>query len=103
VAKVPVDEWEVELLATLLERLAVDERLRTALGVAASDYVEREHELGKVADLYVAALEDAAGGPFVRDALLQEVALAAADVGLEADDPEIARVAAAIREAGLAD
>jgi glycosyltransferase involved in cell wall biosynthesis len=103
VAKVPVDEWEVELLATLLERLAGDERLRTALGAAASDYVKREHELGKVADLYVAALEEAAGGPFVRDALLEEVALAAADVGLQADDPEIVRVAAAIREAGLGD
>jgi len=103
VAKVPVDEWEVELLATLLERLAGDEHLRTALGAAASDYVKREHELGKVADLYVAALEEAAGGPLVRDALLQEVALAAADVGLQADDPEIVRLGAAIREAGLGD
>jgi glycosyltransferase involved in cell wall biosynthesis len=103
VAKVPVDEWEVELLATLLKRLAGDERLRTALGAAASEFIRREHDLGRVADLYVAVLEEAAGGPFVRDALLQEVALAAADVGLEASDPEIARVAAAIREVGLTD
>jgi glycosyltransferase involved in cell wall biosynthesis len=101
VAKVPVDEWEVDVLAALLERLGGDEQLRTSLGTAARDYVEREHDPGHVADLYVAALEEAAGGPLVLDALLQEVALAAADIRLDSNDPEIARVAGAIRETGL--
>jgi glycosyltransferase involved in cell wall biosynthesis len=103
VAKVPPDEHEVDLLATLLERLASDEALRTALGAAARHYARAEYDLGRVARMYVAALEETAGGHLVREALLQEVAVAAADVQLDATDPELGRVAAAIRESGLAD
>jgi glycosyltransferase involved in cell wall biosynthesis len=56
-----------------------------------------EHDLGHVADLYVAALEEAAGGTRVRDTLLEGAAQAAAEVGL--DDSR--RLAAAAREVGL--
>ena len=52
---------------------------------------------GSVADAYVAALEEAAGGDAATDAILIRIAEAAADIGL--DDPkEIVRIA---REAGL--
>jgi glycosyltransferase involved in cell wall biosynthesis len=102
VAKVAPDPREVDLLAALLERLASDEALRSALGAAANEYVRREHDLGRVAKAYVAALEETVGGPFVRDALLGEVALAADDAQLNATSPELSEVAAAIREIGLA-
>ena len=101
VAKVPPDAREVDLLAALLERLASDEPMRNALGAAAREYVRREHDLRRVAKLYVAALEETAGGWFVREALLQEVAVAAADVQLDASDPELSQVAEAIRETGV--
>jgi hypothetical protein len=61
-------------------------------------YVHSEHDLGRVADAYTAALEEAAGGEVVQDALLLRVAQGAAGIGI--DDPaELARLA---REAGLA-
>ena len=46
-------------------------------------YVEREHELPRVADAYVAALEAAAGGDAVADAVLSRIAEAAAEVGID--------------------
>jgi glycosyltransferase involved in cell wall biosynthesis len=101
-AKVPPDAREVDLLAALLERLSSDQVLRDALGAAAREYVQREHDLGRVAKMYVAALEETAGGWFVRDALLREVAVAAADLQLDATSSELTPVAEAIRETGLA-
>jgi glycosyltransferase involved in cell wall biosynthesis len=92
VLKVKPDEREVESLAAALLVLA-DPGRRDAL----SGYTLDEHELGHVADLYVAALEEAAGGARVRDALLESVARSAADVGLD----ETGRLAAAAREVGL--
>jgi hypothetical protein len=59
--------------------------------------VEAEHDLGRTADLYAAALEEAAGGEAATSAVLIRIAKAAAEIGI--DDPkEIVRVA---REAGL--
>ena len=103
VAKVPVDEYEIETLAAVLERLAADSELRGRMGAAAREYVRQEHDLGAVADLYVTALEEAAGGPAVRGAVLGEVAATAHEIGLRADDPELADVVAALREVGLGD
>jgi glycosyltransferase involved in cell wall biosynthesis len=102
-AKVAVDEYEVETLAAVFERLAADGELRKRMGAAALDYIRREHDLDTVADLYVAALEETVGGPAVRDAVLHEVAVAAHEVGLRADDPELAEAAARLREVGLGD
>jgi glycosyltransferase involved in cell wall biosynthesis len=97
--KVPVDEREVETLTAELQLLADDEARRTAMGRAARAHAEREHAVPHVADLYAAALEEAAGGAAVRDAVLGEVARAAAEVGL--DEPEAARTLARLRETGL--
>ncbi len=94
VLKIPVDEYEVQTVAAALELAAAhgDE-----LGAAARAYVAAEHDLGRSADLYTAALEEAAGGEAASSAVLIRIAKAAAEIGV--DDPkEIVRVA---REAGL--
>jgi hypothetical protein len=101
VAKVPVDEWEVETLARVLALLAERPDVREAMGRTARAYVAEEHDLERIADLYVAAIEEAAGGDEVRDAVLAEVAATAHDVGFEISDPELRRLASTVREVGL--
>jgi glycosyltransferase involved in cell wall biosynthesis len=95
--KVPVDEWEVDHLAAVLARLAADGPLRSAMAAAASAYVEREHSLSRVAERYLVALEEAAGGAAVRMEVLFELAQAAHDVGLRVTDPELDVIAARLR------
>jgi glycosyltransferase involved in cell wall biosynthesis len=100
VLKVPVDEREEETLAAALETLA-DEGTRGAMGAAALELVEREHRLDRVAEGYVAALEELSGGPAVEEQVLREVARAAAEVGIRGDDAAV--LAARLREVGLGD
>jgi glycosyltransferase involved in cell wall biosynthesis len=100
-AKVPVDEWEVETLARTLMLLAERPDVREAMGSAARAYVREEHDLDRVADLYVAAIEKAVGGAAVRDSVLAEVAAAAHDVGFEPGSPELGRVATRAADLGL--
>ena len=90
VLKVPVDEFEVPTLEAALV-LAADRQAE--LGAAARAYVEREHALPRVADAYVAALEVAAGGDPVDDAVLRRIAEAAVEVG-HTDPVSLARAAA---------
>jgi glycosyltransferase involved in cell wall biosynthesis len=92
--KVPVDDVEVPMLEAALG-LAADHA--DELGAAARAYVEREHDLGRVADAYAAALEVAAGGDAVDDAVLWRIAEAAAEVGID-DASALARAAV---ESGL--
>jgi glycosyltransferase involved in cell wall biosynthesis len=101
--KVPVDERETDVLAATLELLATRDELRAAMSAAAREHIAREHALNRVADRYAAALEEAAGGAAVRDAVLGEVAAAAADVGIEAGSEEAAVIAARLREARVGD
>jgi glycosyltransferase involved in cell wall biosynthesis len=61
--KVPVGDREVDTIAAVLELLAADASLRAAMGSAARRLAETEHRLGRVADLYAAALAEAAGIP----------------------------------------
>jgi glycosyltransferase involved in cell wall biosynthesis len=98
VAKVPVDEWEVDTLAATLELLADDPGLRAAMGTAARSYAEREHSLERAAEGYAAALEEAAGGEAVSERLLAAVARAAGEVGIAPESPELARVAERLGE-----
>ena len=95
--KIPVDEHETDTLAAALERLAEDEAGRLAMGQAARELAERQHALDRIADQYAAALEEAAGGPAVREAVMCEVAEAAAEVGLRHVD----EVATRLDEVGL--
>jgi glycosyltransferase involved in cell wall biosynthesis len=99
--RVPVDEREVDVLATALSLLTGSGQAREAMSRAAREYVRSEHDLDRVADAYVAALEEAAGGPAVRDAVLGEVSRAAADVGIEADSREADELAERLREVRL--
>jgi len=92
--RIPLDEYEVPTIAAALQ-LAGDHAVE--LGDAAREYVRREHDLERTADAYGRALEEAAGGAAVADAVLYRIAEAAAEVGLE-DAGELAREA---RRAGI--
>jgi glycosyltransferase involved in cell wall biosynthesis len=94
--KVAPDEREVESLAAALLALSDPDR-RAALSANAAAYATREHGLDHVAELYVAALEAAAGGAAVREELVREVATAAAEIGVT----NTRDVGAAMREVGL--
>jgi glycosyltransferase involved in cell wall biosynthesis len=96
-AKVAPGGDEVESLAAVLLLLAESPERRAEMRDAARAYVSREHELEHVADLYAGAVEEASGGEAVREAVLREVAGAAADVGID-DAPAIAR---SLEEIGL--
>jgi glycosyltransferase involved in cell wall biosynthesis len=102
-AKVPVDELEVETLAAVIERLAEDDALRARMGTSAAEYARVEHGLDHVADRYVTALEESAGATVVRDSVLQDVATAAQQVGIDKNDPALGEIAARSREVGLGD
>jgi glycosyltransferase involved in cell wall biosynthesis len=99
--EVPVDESEVDVLASALELLVSRKDVRAAMGAAAAELARREHDVDRVADLYVAALEEAAGGGAVGDAVLHEVSSAAADVGIAADTSEAQEIARRLAEVEL--
>ena len=99
--KVPVDDGEVETLAAALEMLVTRPDAREEMGRAAGELARNEHDLGRVADLYVAALEEAAGGPAVADAVLREVSEAAADAGISAESAEAREIARRLAEVEL--
>jgi glycosyltransferase involved in cell wall biosynthesis len=82
--KVPAGEGEVEALTDALERLA-GPGVAVRMGEAALAYVRAEHDLDRVAEQYVAALEQAAGSPAVEAKILLDVAAAAADTGVDPD------------------
>jgi hypothetical protein len=84
-------------VATIVGALEVAADHGGELGRAAREYVRREHDLDRAAAAYVAALEQAAGGDAVSDAVLLRIAEAAAEVGID-DAVELAREA---RRAGI--
>ena len=91
--KVPVGDGEVEALTDALERLA-EPGVAAQMGAAALAYVRAEHDLDRVAEQYVAALEQAAGSGAVETKILRDVAAAAADTGVDPGTlaPELAGV-----------
>ena len=101
--KIPVDEREVPRLAAALELLLSRDDVRRRLGDAGRRYVAHEHDVERVAELYAAALEQAAGGDAVREAVLDEIGVAAADVGIEPGSPGAAELAGRLREARIVD
>jgi len=99
--KVPVDAQETETLYAALELLARDEAARGAMSAAALELVRREHDLDRTAELYVAALEQALGGDAVSEAVLGDVARAAAEVGIGAGSAEATELARRLAEVEL--
>lgn len=99
--KVPPDDDEVATLTAALELLVTRGDVRASMGEAAAELARREHDLGRVADLYAAALEEAAGGGTVADAVLRDVSEAAADVGIPAGSAEAREIARRLAEVGL--
>jgi glycosyltransferase involved in cell wall biosynthesis len=99
--KVRPDDVEVETLTAALELLVDRPDVRAAMGDAAADLARREHDVGRVADLYAAALDGAAGGGAVDDAVLREVSQAAADVGISANTAEAREIARRLAEVEL--
>ena len=99
--KAPVDEHEADSLTAALELLAARADVRAAMGEAARELARREHDVERVADLYAAALEEAAGGAAVADAVLGEVAGAAAEIGVEPDAVEVGEIARRLAEVEL--
>jgi glycosyltransferase involved in cell wall biosynthesis len=99
--KAAPDEHEAETLEAALEVLCSRPEVRARMGEAAAALARREHDVGRVAERYAAALELAAGGEVVADAVLGEVAGAAAGVGIAADSPEAAELARRLAEVEL--
>jgi len=98
--KVPVGEGEIPAIVDALELLLRDPALRRRMGDAARALAQGEHRLERVAEAYVAALEEAAGGVMVQDAVLGEMARAAAETGLAANGRALSDVAERLREVG---
>jgi glycosyltransferase involved in cell wall biosynthesis len=99
--KIAVDEQEGATLAAALQALADSPDVRAAMGAAARDLAVRRHAVDRVADLYAAALETTAGAGTVQAAVLEDVARAAADVGIDANAPEAAAIARRLAEVEL--
>jgi glycosyltransferase involved in cell wall biosynthesis len=101
--KVPVDDREVETLVAALELLASRPDVRRTMADAALELARREHDLQRVAELYVSAFEQAAGAAAIDDAVLREVSEAAAAVGIAPGSPEAREIAARLAEVELGD
>jgi glycosyltransferase involved in cell wall biosynthesis len=99
--RIPPGDLEVETLTAALELLAARADVRETMGAAASELARREYDVGRVAELYAAALESAAGGDAVADAVLHNVSEAAADVGISANTAEAREIARRLAEVGL--
>jgi glycosyltransferase involved in cell wall biosynthesis len=99
--RVPVDANEVDTLAAALELLVTRADVRDQMGHSAAELARREHDLERVAERYAAAIEEAAGGDAVRDAVVAEVSQAAADAGISADSAEAQVLARRLAEVEL--
>ena len=94
--------WFSELPADVALKVPVDDDEVTELADAARTYAERNHDVTHVAGAYAAALEEAAGGTIVADAVVAEVARAAAEIGVEPGTEFATELAGRLDEVGLA-
>jgi glycosyltransferase involved in cell wall biosynthesis len=101
VAKIPVDESEVDVLAGVLERLSADRGLRERMGNGARRYVRSTHDLEHVADLYELASDEYLAGAGIDTEVLGEVSRAAHEAGIGMSDPEFHELADHLRETDL--
>ena len=99
--KIPTGDDEVKVLTAALELLVTSPEVRQAMGAAGVELARREHDLGRVAELYAAALEESVGGATVADAVLREVSEAAAEVGISGETAEAREIARRLAEVDL--
>jgi glycosyltransferase involved in cell wall biosynthesis len=99
--KVPPDDDEVATLTAALELLVTRRAVRQTMGASAAELARSEHDLGAVADGFLAALERTAGGATVDDRVLREVSEAAAEVGISGDTAEAREIARRLAEVEL--
>jgi glycosyltransferase involved in cell wall biosynthesis len=99
--KVPLGADEVDAVEAALELLLTRADVRKEMSTAGAALARKEHELERVADLYAAALEGAAGAAPVNDAVLREVSQAAADVGISPGTAEAEEIARRLAEVEL--
>ena len=98
---IPPDDDEVATLTAALELLASRPEVRETMGANAAELARREHVVERVAELYVAALERAAGGASVDEAVLRDVSQAASEVGISAETAEAKEIARRLAEVEL--
>ncbi len=96
--RVGVGDGEVVALSEAMISLATDHDRRQRMRTAATAYAAGELAVEHVADLYRRAIIGTAGGGLVREAVLSDVARAAASVGLGRDSPGLAEISARLRE-----
>ena len=99
--KIAPDDYEADTLTAALELLATRRDVRDAMGTAAREVARRDHDVGRVAELYTSALERAAGGDSVDDTVLRNVSEAAAGVGISANTAEAREIARRLAEVEL--
>ena len=99
--KIPTGDDEVQVLSAALELLVTRADVREAMGISGVELARREHDLGRVAELYAAALEESAGGAGVADSVLREVSAAAAEVGISGETAEAKEIARRLAEVEL--
>jgi glycosyltransferase involved in cell wall biosynthesis len=99
--KIPVGDDEVAALTAALELLVTRADAREAMSKEGIELARRQHDLSRVAELYAAALEEAAGGAAVADSVLREVSEAAAEVGISGDADEAREIARRLAEVEL--
>jgi glycosyltransferase involved in cell wall biosynthesis len=95
------DEHEAETLEAALELLVTRPDVRAGMGTAARELARSEHDVDRVAERYLAALEVAHGGEPVDDAVIREVGAAAAAVGIGPGSPEATELARRLSEVEL--
>jgi glycosyltransferase involved in cell wall biosynthesis len=101
--KVAPDVDEVASLGAALELLSTRPDVRRSMGEAALELARGTHALDRVADVYVTAFEEAAGGAAVADEVLGDVSSAAAEVGIEPGSADAREIAARLAEVELGD
>jgi glycosyltransferase involved in cell wall biosynthesis len=99
--QVSVGASEVDDLVAALRLLAEHPEARRAMGDAAGALARGEHDLERVADRQLAALERAAGGAAVADEVLRDVTEAAAAVGVAPGTAEASEIARRLSEVDL--
>jgi glycosyltransferase involved in cell wall biosynthesis len=99
--RVPVREDEITGLAEQMLAISRDPKLRDEMSAAARNYARDSLDVMRVADQYRRSVIDASGGGRVREAVLEDISIAASEVGLRRTSAEITEFASRLIEVGV--